>query len=1012
MENFDWRKYINHYNDLTIYEKDFAVNHWLHHGVHEGRIFFKKSDNEEYLDWMTYTFFYKDLTGFGKKEAIQHWKHHGIHENRIFFNIEDKLCYRDWDKYREEYEDLRHLPNEQCIFHWLHFGKSEGRRESFLGKYGGNEAYILPNNNASDYKDEISSFYPLYSKNNSIIVSLTSIPCRFVCHEFINVIEHLHSQIFKPKYIVIHLCKEYNRQFTYDESEVQRQIQRITERFDNVRINYSKDYGPITKILGFADMEKPMDICEEDIVIVVDDDWMYSPHLTYYHALSYQLYQAQCVYIDQKNIVDWNQYRAENIEYIIKDQYQGAVFGWLSFSIKYKCIPLLKSFYEKVLSEDVNIMKHDDLIMTLFYKVYCLYACELSIVFNIPKVTEMDHIMALREDDHKMNSYRQNLEENFYKKYNIAYDNIHGKGLVPRSEDVTQKKINLHHSISERTLLYNIQNVEINPMNNDFHNVHVDYKYFMKDILLVTLTFYKKPDRHRKEIFFFIDGVEYNISFPIPSENSTKYTYLLKINHNLQKIEHREYSFPILQVYVNRHSGGDMSLYRFYSIQSILTYIPDVKYILFDDIKVQSFIESIYKPFMMVYEKLIPGAYRSDFFRALYIYYNGGIYFDCKNILYQPMHSYLTEYAEYYVKDFDGIYNGTFYCSYPRNINLFHYIVHMLKNIIYENYTHSCLGITGPILMHHYIHENIFFKKINESGNDWKRSYVSDKENKVYIKNAYNDYYEENNYIGTQHYGILYENRMVFKKVDIPFSKINGISHIVWINLERCVDRREHMNSLLYHVNVPNTRIEAVDGKNPENVRLHLPIQRSFGHHHMSDYEIACVYSHLKSIHSLQYKEGDYFMVCEDDICFEHLYLFEKDLNTIIREAPSFDILLLHHLLENNLTDMYTNWNHFYQTTNRCIASTACYIITKEAVQRFCSLFTYEHNTFIFHNPETKMSVADEFLYQNNNTWVYKYNFIRTKYNDSMIHGDHVDFHRIFNHNKVSQLLMDSLMHA
>jgi hypothetical protein len=164
MEDFDWKRYINYYDDLTIFDKNFAINHWLIHGIHENRIFFKKSENqvneneEENLDWVTYTSFYEDLNSFGQNEAIHHWKTHGIRENRIFFHRDDRLSYRDWNKYRE-YDDLKNFSDKECIIHWLYNGKSENRKESFI-ESDITDSYIIPNNNVSNYKYGISTFYP------------------------------------------------------------------------------------------------------------------------------------------------------------------------------------------------------------------------------------------------------------------------------------------------------------------------------------------------------------------------------------------------------------------------------------------------------------------------------------------------------------------------------------------------------------------------------------------------------------------------------------------------------------------------------------------------------------------------------------------------------------------------------------------------------------------------------------------------------------------------------------
>ena len=47
---------------------------------------------------------------------------------------------------------------------------------------------------------------------------------------------------------------------------------------------------------------------------------------------------------------------------------------------------------------------------------------------------------------------------------------------------------------------------------------------------------------------------------------------------------------------------------------------------------------------------------------------------------------------------------------------------------------------------------------------------------------------------------------------------MEGVDAVYWINLKRAKDRRKHMEKLLKNVKVPNTRIQAIDGKN-KNVR-------------------------------------------------------------------------------------------------------------------------------------------------------------------------------------------------
>jgi len=137
--------------------------------------------------------------------------------------------------------------------------------------------------------------------SSEIIFSLTSIPTRFIHKQFEKTIQSLYNQTYKPKYIIINLCNVYNRNFDYDKNTFESKIQYYKQNYDNIIINFSEDYGPITKILGLYKMHdflKP-----EDKIIVIDDDVVYKPSVTYYYDLAYQMYNCDSVFIDELQIL-------------------------------------------------------------------------------------------------------------------------------------------------------------------------------------------------------------------------------------------------------------------------------------------------------------------------------------------------------------------------------------------------------------------------------------------------------------------------------------------------------------------------------------------------------------------------------------------------------------------------------------------------------------------------------------------------------------------------------------
>ena len=44
----------------------------------------------------------------------------------------------------------------------------------------------------------------------------------------------------------------------------------------------------------------------------------------------------------------------------------------------------------------------------------------------------------------------------------------------------------------------------------------------------------------------------------------------------------------------------------------------------------------------------------------------------------------------------------------------------------------------------------------------------------------------------------------------------------------------------------------------------------------MTKYEFACLLSHIKAITSLKDTDGNYFMICEDDISLKNTILFKN----------------------------------------------------------------------------------------------------------------------------------------
>ena len=622
----------------------------------------------------------------------------------------------------------------------------------------------------------------------------------------------------------------------------------------------------------------------------------------------------------------------------------------------------------------------------------------MNLFLNIYERLNLENIDALKDQETAW-SFRFNLEKTMYNKYNIEHTLLREQMYI-KNLNINNSEIYIEKNILPRNLLFNIENINYIPEKNNFYKKQINIKYFTNNIYILTITYFENLNIEEDIIYLNINNKNCEIYIRFDNNFSNKKTYFIKTNLDLIKIHHKNYDFNIMQT----NNENKVSLNKFYSINSILSCIPDINYNFFTEEDRVNFIREINPILLNIYNKLNVGAYKADFFRALYIYKNGGLYLDCKNILYNNINNILDK-IECYVKDLnDGICNGFIYSAYKNNYKIKNYIISIIYNIYNELYLSSSLEITGPYLFKKFINDNIYLQN-NVINNDWKNSFFTDiNTNKIIAKVSYNNYYEENNYLMNNHYSVLYEQRNVYNNINIDYNKINGINAILWINLERSENRRNNMEELLQNINIPNFRINAIDGKN-NNVRDIINIEFA---RELSNYEIACTLSHLKAVNYLKNLEGEYFMICEDDISLKTLSLFDYDLNKIIKDSPTFDILLINKIWTFRFDQLYPEWND-YLRNNLQIAGAGCYIISRSGINKLINNAEYiNDNNFIF-NTNKKFDVSDIYLYINLETFIFKYNFISMVYEDSTIHNEHLIANNLSHNFQLNEIINDLL---
>lgn len=796
-----------------------------------------------------------------------------------------------------------------------------------------------------------------FSKINNIILSFTSTIERFISDEFLLYIDNLYKQEILPKYTFINIYDKVTtllnkvpslfNKFTSQSNKVniEERINLLQTKYSNLFVNMCDDLGPIIKILGLYDLHNKYNINDNDKIIIIDNECIISNKLTFYYELCYEIYNCEFIAVNN------NQY--DNLFF---DNLESNVSSSASYSIKYKYISKLYNFY-KELKDKMN----DDLIVSLFYKKENLYSCGINI--NLTGIN-----MNLTDVISDMNN-------------NIIFE------------------IN---NIEERYLLANISNINNKIKVDDLDIKNVLISYFNENIAIVTIIFFQDIEDN---IILNSNNKVVNIENLKLSKNSRKHTIFVNIEMMLNKQTIENLNINIFQT----NKTNLISRNKFYSITSILNYIPYLNYVFFNDNDIIKFIETMY-PIQIVrcYNRLNIGAYKADFFRVLYIYRNGGLYFDCKNVLYDNIYNYLCK-DKFFIRDtkLESIYNGIMYCKNKHIELYFNYIISIMLNIIKLNYTNYPEGITGSKLL---------FKLTNEPASLYKTPHKFDNLSEYILANkriivncSYYNYYYDDNYLQNYSYTSLWKSQKVFNNV-YEYNKIDFVDHIVWINLDKSTKRQKHMVGLLKNINIPSTRISAIDGSKGDLRKMMKDL--NIDTIYTSNPEIGCTLSHIKAISHLSTLPGEYFLVLEDDVTLDNLCLFDITLKDIIKTCPKFDILQLHSITENVIP--YIKSVDDFQITKKDFNpfktwSTASYVISRQGIQNFMKKKGYFINNKIM-IIDKKFDIADIYTYRNMVIYSYKYNFFSTQEYDSDIHNDHLAAHKTSLNHNLNRLIHDSLI--
>jgi len=125
----------------------------------------------------------------------------------------------------------------------------------------------------------------------------------------------------------------------------------------------------------------------------------------------------------------------------------------------------------------------------------------------------------------------------------------------------------------------------------------------------------------------------------------------------------------------------------------------------FSDSDVDSFMSDYSQEVYTHYKKLVPGAFKADYFRVCILEKYGGVYSDIGHTFLVSLDKILLDYNMVLVKDIpflDNLYNGifnAFMCTVPNNPFFKEVVNKITQNIKINYYGESSHDITGPVMI-------------------------------------------------------------------------------------------------------------------------------------------------------------------------------------------------------------------------------------------------------------------------------------------------------------------------
>jgi mannosyltransferase OCH1-like enzyme len=362
---------------------------------------------------------------------------------------------------------------------------------------------------------------------------------------------------------------------------------------------------------------------------------------------------------------------------------------------------------------------------------------------------------------------------------------------------------------------YYIVNQENN--NNDF-SIAIYYVDIHQCIILIRkMNEIIDKNNNNQTIQLYIENTNSKTGEVIFLDITDAKIYAITTNIHLEKMNSNSSQLIPKKIFQTGANNTVKNVLHYNSIMSFIDLNPDYSYYYYTDTNGRAFIKTNFETNIVdTYDIFIPGAYKADLLRYCLLYIYGGCYFDCKQILRQPLANIIGLDDEIILcKDFinNGILNAVMMSVAKKDIFM-DAIMSCAKNAEERAMT-GALNISGPILLyevylkHATILGNILKLKTCRPINnidDYHTDYINNTiklcdNNVTILSRFYKGYYD--NYLDTTHYGRLFnENKIYYKNV----VKINNFIKIMVYPNNDDIYEFVYINNKLIIKNTTNNR--------------------------------------------------------------------------------------------------------------------------------------------------------------------------------------------------------------